>query len=41
MARTGEKVKLECEATGNPTPTLNWTHDGKPIEDTSTLKVNY
>ncbi|XP_033210464.1 titin isoform X2 [Belonocnema kinseyi] len=40
MARTGEKVKLECEATGNPTPTLIWTHDGNPIEDTSTLKIH-
>ncbi|RLU22075.1 hypothetical protein DMN91_006455 [Ooceraea biroi] len=29
-----QKVKLECEAGGNPIPKLIWTHDGKPIEET-------
>ena len=40
MARTGEKIKLDCEVSGNPTPLLSWTNDGKSIEKTTTLKVN-
>ncbi|KAL0100113.1 hypothetical protein PUN28_019517 [Cardiocondyla obscurior] len=28
----GQKVKLECEANGDPVPELIWTHDGKVIE---------
>ncbi|XP_072764140.1 uncharacterized protein [Anoplolepis gracilipes] len=34
MVRTGQRVKLECEAKGEPIPELSWTHDGKPIEET-------
>lgn len=39
MARTGERVKLECEASGDPIPELLWSHDGKPIEETKYHKV--
>jgi len=39
MARTGQKVKLECEASGDPIPELIWSHDGKPIEETKYHKV--
>ncbi|KAL6428690.1 hypothetical protein ACFW04_007940 [Cataglyphis niger] len=33
MVRTGQRVKLECEAKGEPIPELSWTHDGKSIEE--------
>ncbi|XP_046833264.1 uncharacterized protein LOC124430549 isoform X4 [Vespa crabro] len=39
MARAGQRVKLECEATGNPIPRLSWTHDGKPIDETIHTKI--
>ncbi|XP_015171223.1 PREDICTED: titin isoform X2 [Polistes dominula] len=39
MARAGQRVKLECEATGNPMPQLFWTHDGKPIDETTHTKI--
>ncbi|XP_046754019.1 uncharacterized protein LOC124416756 isoform X6 [Diprion similis] len=39
MARTGQKVKLECEVKGIPPPNLSWTHDGKFIKETSDLKI--
>lgn len=39
MARAGQRVKLECEVTGNPIPRLSWTHDGKPIDETIHTKV--
>ncbi|XP_043502049.1 muscle M-line assembly protein unc-89 isoform X6 [Polistes fuscatus] len=39
MARAGQRVKLECEATGNPMPELFWTHDGKPIDETTHTKI--
>lgn len=41
MGRAGQRVKLECEAKGNPTPTLTWYHDGRPVEETMNLKVNF
>ncbi|XP_014485705.1 PREDICTED: uncharacterized protein LOC106750117 isoform X2 [Dinoponera quadriceps] len=39
MARTGQRVKLECEVDGNPMPELSWTRDGRPIEDTKYYKI--
>ncbi|XP_043525684.1 uncharacterized protein LOC122536948 isoform X4 [Frieseomelitta varia] len=39
MARAGQRVKLECEAKGNPMPTLTWYHDGKPVEETMNIKT--
>ncbi|XP_076170517.1 uncharacterized protein LOC143148247 isoform X3 [Ptiloglossa arizonensis] len=39
MGRAGQRVKLECEARGNPMPTLIWYHDGRPIEETMNLKI--
>lgn len=40
MARAGQKIKLECEVTGLPTPKLNWSKDGKPLTETHELKVS-
>jgi len=39
MARIGQRVKLECEANGDPVPELIWTHDGKLIEESKYHKV--
>lgn len=39
MARTGQRVKLECEVDGNPMPELSWTYDDKPVEETKYHKV--
>lgn len=39
QARTavvGERVALEIEVTGTPTPTVAWSKDGQPIRPTST-----
>lgn len=41
MGRAGQRVKLECEAKGNPMPTLTWYHDGRPVEESMNLKVMY
>lgn len=41
MARTGQKLKLECQFTGLPTPTISWTHNGKLIKENRDLKVFY
>ncbi|XP_071560873.1 uncharacterized protein [Temnothorax nylanderi] len=39
MARAGQRVKLECEANGDPVPELIWTHDGKLIEESKYHKI--
>ncbi|XP_018309582.1 uncharacterized protein [Mycetomoellerius zeteki] len=39
MVRTGQKVKLECEANGDPIPKLIWTHDEKLIEESEYHKI--
>lgn len=39
MARTGQRVKLECELGGNPMPQVSWSRDGKSIEETRYHKV--
>lgn len=39
MARTGQRVKLECEVGGNPIPEVTWTRDRRPIEETRYHKV--
>ncbi|XP_019884311.1 titin isoform X6 [Camponotus floridanus] len=39
MVRTGQRVKLECEAKGEPIPELSWAHDGKPIEETKYHRI--
>lgn len=31
MARVGQKIKLECEIVGIPTPEIYWLHNDKPI----------
>lgn len=40
MARAGQKIKLECEVSGLPPPTLTWSHNGKPVRETRELKVS-
>ncbi|XP_012061613.1 PREDICTED: uncharacterized protein LOC105624873 [Atta cephalotes] len=39
MVKTGQKMKLECEANGDPIPKLIWTHDGKLIEESKYHKI--
>ncbi|KAJ8954877.1 hypothetical protein NQ318_016813, partial [Aromia moschata] len=39
MARAGQKIKLECEVSGLPLPTLIWSHNGKPVKETRELKL--
>lgn len=39
MARTGQKIKLECEVTGTPDPQITWSHNGKTLPDTRDIKV--
>ncbi|CAG2066231.1 unnamed protein product, partial [Timema podura] len=41
MARAGQKIKLECEVTGLPTPELSWIQNGKPVKETRDLKTQY
>lgn len=41
MARAGQKIKLECEVSGLPTPSLTWSHNGKPVKETRELKVGF
>lgn len=31
MARVGQKIKLDCEVTGIPTPEVYWLHNDKPL----------
>ena len=38
-AVTGDKVTLECEATGLPPPKFTWTHQGKSLDEVKTVKV--
>ena len=33
MARVGQKIKIECQLSGVPTPEIFWTHDGKSFID--------
>lgn len=40
MARAGQKIKLECEASGLPTPSFAWFHNGKAVKETHDLKVS-
>lgn len=40
MARAGQKIKLECEISGLPPPTLTWTHNGKPLKEARETKVS-
>ena len=30
--KVNDKISLTCSATGNPTPSIHWYKDGKPIE---------
>lgn len=39
MARAGQKFKLECQVTGNPTPTITWFHNNKPVKETPDCRV--
>lgn len=39
MARAGQKIKLECEVSGVPIPSITWSHNGKPVKETHELKV--
>ncbi|KAF5301257.1 hypothetical protein FQR65_LT00957 [Abscondita terminalis] len=39
MARAGQKIKLECEVSGLPVPSLTWSHNGKPVKETRELKL--
>ncbi|XP_049784509.1 titin isoform X1 [Schistocerca cancellata] len=41
MARAGQKIKLECEVTGLPSPQISWSHNNKPVKETRDLKVQY
>ncbi|CAJ0583049.1 unnamed protein product, partial [Mesorhabditis spiculigera] len=36
---TNQTVEVECEATGTPTPTIEWTRDGKPLTMLPNVKV--
>ena len=40
MARTGQRVRLECVLTaGLPKPTVHWLHNNKPLKETRDVKV--
>ena len=39
MARTGQKVRLECSIVGLPFPTVAWLHNSKLIKETRDIKV--
>lgn len=39
MARTGQKIKLECEVMGTPDPQIAWIHNGKALPATRDIKV--
>lgn len=41
MARTGQKVRLECVVSaGLPKPTILWLHNHKPVKETRDIKVH-
>jgi hypothetical protein len=31
----GETAVINCEASGNPEPTIKWIHNGKPLSEAS------
>ncbi|RZF40114.1 hypothetical protein LSTR_LSTR011242 [Laodelphax striatellus] len=33
MARAGQKIRLECQVAGKPVPTITWSFNGKPINE--------
>lgn len=39
MARTGEKLRLECEVESVPESVFTWTKDGKPIKESPDIIV--
>lgn len=40
MARTGQKVRLECVVSaGLPRPSILWLHNHKPVKETRDIKV--
>jgi len=39
MARTGEKLRLECEVESVPESAFTWTKDGKPIKESQDILV--
>nr|XP_027227569.1 titin-like isoform X2 [Penaeus vannamei] len=41
MARAGQKFKLECQVTGNPTPTITWFHNNKPVKETPDCRLTF
>lgn len=40
MARTGQKVRLECAVAGLPFPVVTWLHNNKPVKETRDIKVS-
>lgn len=36
--RSGQAVKLDIDVKGEPTPTITWTIDGKPLPDSARIK---
>ncbi|XP_050302710.1 titin-like isoform X2 [Anthonomus grandis grandis] len=41
MARAGQKIKLECEVAGLPSPILTWSHNGKALKETREIKLQF
>ena len=37
----GRRVTLECEVDGYPTPSIEWSKDGRPLADTKTIRSVY
>ena len=35
-----EDVELECKASGNPSPTIRWSHGGRPVLADSRISIN-
>ena len=36
----GENLTLSCNATGNPVPTISWTRDGSPVNQSSRISFS-